>query len=138
MVSKISAKTTSLVLKASQVLRKSYSPYSKYSVGAAILAGNGKIYTGTNVENSSYGATICAERSAICAAISDGAKDVREVVVVTKAASPWPPCGICLQVMAEFMKPTGIVHLANGRGIQKSFTLKELLPQAFGPNYLQK
>ena len=111
--------------------KNSYSPYSKYRVSAALLADNNKTYIGVNVENASYGGTICAERSAIVSAISDGAQKVNEIVIYTNEKKPWPPCGLCLQVMSEFMSESSKVHLANADGIQKTYALNDLLPQAF-------
>lgn len=108
-----------------------YAPYSKHKVGAAILANNGKIYFGCNVENASYGATVCAERNAIGTMISDGATSIKEVLVVTKKS--WLPCGVCRQVLMEFAKNSKKtkVHIANEKNIRRQFYLSDLLPNAF-------
>lgn len=110
---------------------KSYSPYSGYKVGSAIRTSDGKIYTGCNVENSSYGATVCAERTAIQKAVSErGFIQVTEVMVLTQADPPWPPCGMCRQVIAEFGKDVTI-YTANLQGKMLTFSLKEILPHSF-------
>ena len=117
---------------------KSYSPYSGHKVGAAIRTSNGKIYTGCNIENSSFGATVCAERTAIQKAISEnGLITVTEVMVVTKADPPWPPCGMCRQVIAEFGKEATI-YTANIEGKLETSTLDVLFPEAFTPSHLKK
>lgn len=118
---------------------KSYSPYSGHKVGAAIKLSNGKVFSGCNVENSSYGGTICAERTAIFKAVSECGKiQITEVLVVTDANEPWPPCGLCRQVIAEFAKPDIAIHAANLQGAIKTKKFGELFPDAFTPDYLKK
>lgn len=107
----------------------SYAPYSKFHVGAAVMDEDGKIFTGCNIENASYGATICAERTAILKAVSEGHQNLKEIMIVCDGEQFPYPCGMCLQVMSEFM-PDGLVHVVNGDEI-KTFTLKELMPHAF-------
>jgi len=119
-----------LVKIAKEVSKNSYSPYSKYKVGAAILAKNGKIYSGVNVENASYGLTICAERSALCAAISDGNKQILRIAVYADSSKLPVPCGACLQALSEFSKSLEIVVSCKKPGI-KTFTLKDLLTTPF-------
>ena len=115
---------------------KAYCPYSGYQVGAAIRVAEGKIYTGCNVENSSYGATNCAERVAIQKAISEqGRVQIWAVMVVTDASPPWPPCGMCRQVIAEFSQDC-VIYAANLQGELQTTRFAELLPQAFTPQYL--
>lgn len=115
-----------------------HSPYSGYKVGAAIRMSDGKIYGGCNVENASYGGTICAERSAIVSAIAQGSSKVlAEVLVITDSTSPWPPCGLCRQVIAEFASPTCLVHLANLSGVQQSVEFSKLFPSSFNPTHLK-
>ncbi len=111
--------------------KNAYAPYSKFMVGASILANNGKIYSGCNVENASYGATVCAERNAIAAMIADGATEIKEVLVVTKKS--WLPCGLCRQVLMEFTKnPSKLkVTVANEKSTGKQYFLSNLLPNAF-------
>lgn len=108
-----------------------YAPYSRFQVGAAFLLKDGSIYAGCNVENASYGGTICAERTALCAAVSKGFQpgDFKALVVVTEADSLTPPCGFCRQVLSEFADSMPIL-LANQRE-RRLFTLEELLPHPF-------
>ena len=120
-----------IFLKAKEAATKAYSPFSGYKVGAALLSESGTIYQGCNVENSSYGATVCAERVAIWKAVSHGETKFSEIVVYTKAKDPWPPCSLCQQVMAEFFTPEAKVHLANESGIVKTYTYKEINPFPF-------
>ncbi len=117
---------------------KSHSPYSGFKVGSAILLSNGKIYTGCNVENSSYGATICAERVAIQKAVSEqGAITIQEVMVVTQSNPPWPPCGMCRQVIAEFASEA-LIYTANLEGHLEKYSFSEIFPQAFTGEWLKK
>ncbi len=111
----------------------SYSPFSTFKVGAAVVfRESGKIFSGCNVENSSYGATICAERSALVAGISNcGKQTIEAVVVVTDEEDPAVPCAMCLQVLAEFSMPTTKVVLANLEGIKSTHDFRELLPKPF-------
>ena len=106
---------------------KAHAPYSQFQVGAALLASDGRVFTGCNVENLSYGLTMCAERVAIGAAIAAGANQFEAVAVVADTGVPISPCGACRQVMAEFGVPK--VLLAN-RAERLEFTLEELLPRA--------
>jgi cytidine deaminase len=117
----------------------SYSPYSGKKVGSAIRLNNGRVYGGCNVENSSYGATICAERTAIQKAVSEesGKIEITDVVVVTDANPPWPPCGLCRQVIAEFGQKASI-HAADLTGVKSVVSFKELFPSAFTPEHLGK
>lgn len=113
----------------------SHSPYSNAKVGSALETTDGKVYSGCNIENSSYGGTVCAERVAIWRAVSEGHKKLKKIYVYTDAG--WPPCGMCLQVMTEFADPTLEVTIGNKEGKEKTFKLSELLPQAFTPDYLK-
>ena len=127
--------------KARAVREKSYSPYSRHQVGAALRTSDGKIHTGCNVENSSYGATTCAERTAILKAVSENDTphlQIEEIVVITDATPPWPPCGMCRQVMSEFSTPKTRVHAMNLKGDCVSTDFSELMPQAFTPGHLAK
>ena len=124
---------------AQKARENSYSPYSRHKVGAAVRTTSGKIYSGCNVENSSYGATNCAERVAIQNAIAaEGRVEIAEIIVVTDAPVPWPPCGMCRQVLAEFGKPGMLIHAANLDAGLTSSTLGELLPHAFTPEFLEQ
>jgi len=117
--------------------KNSYAPYSGKHIGAAVLMDNGKMYSGCNVENASYGGTVCAERTAIFKAISEGAKKIKEVMVVSSEQNPWPPCGFCRQVIAEFASPETLIHLANPQGQSRTLKFTELFPEAFGPANMQ-
>lgn len=116
-----------LLAAAWQVRDAAYAPYSKFKVGAAILTTDGRVFTGCNVENLSFGLTICAERVAIAAAVAAGAQSFERITVVADTTEPVSPCGACRQVMAEFGMPE--ITLAN-RTNQQHFTLGELLPRA--------
>lgn len=119
------------------VQKNAHAPYSGALIGAAVLMADGRIFTGCNVENASYGGTVCAERVAIFKAVSEGAqKDIKEVLVVSDAEKPWPPCGFCRQVIAEFGNESTLVHTANLQGKMKTFKFGELFPEAFTPSHL--
>ena len=108
---------------------RAYAPYSKFLVGAAVRAESGKIYTGCNIENASYGLTVCAERNALFAAVGAGERKFTALCVVGDTEEPISPCGACRQVMAEFKVPC--IILANLQGDVKEYTLEELLPYGF-------
>lgn len=113
-----------------QAQEGAYAPYSGFKVGAALLTNTGKIYTGANVENASYGLTVCAERIAVFKAVNDGEKEF-DCIVVTADSSGWPfPCGACLQVLAEF-SPQMIVIISDENNSTREYLLKELLPHTF-------
>jgi len=112
----------------------SYSPYSNYKVGAALLTKEGKIFTGCNVENAAYGEAICAERTAVVKAVSEGYRDFEAIAVVT--VNGGSPCGACRQVLSEF-NPNMHVIVLNQKEQMKEFLLSELLPQSFGPKDLK-
>ena len=115
----------------------SYSPYSGHRVGAAIRTSDGSLFGGCNVENSSYGGTVCAERVAIQKAVSEGKTRVTEVLVVTDATPPWPPCGMCRQVIAEFAE-NAVIHTTNLKGMIETSRLEDIMPRAFTPSHLGK
>ncbi len=115
---------------------RAHNPYSKYSVGAAVLTSDGRVFSGCNIENSSYGATLCAERVAIAKAVSEGAKILKEVLVVTDNSPPSAPCGMCRQFMSEFAAPDLVVHLTNPLGETSTHSFTALLPRAFTPEQL--
>lgn len=125
-----------LFLAARRARENAYSPYSGHKVGAAIRLSSGQIFEGCNVENASFGGTICAERVAVTRAIADlGTIEVIEVLVLTDATPPWPPCGLCRQVIAEFAKDC-TVHCANLQGELISLTFEEIFPRGFNSSYL--
>ena len=103
-----------LVAKAKEVLEYSYSPYSHFAVGAALLSTDGQVFTGCNIENSSFGATNCAERTAIFKAVSEGIKDFKAIAIVCSGDQPAYPCGICRQVMSEFFNPDTRIIVEEG------------------------
>ncbi|MFN2111010.1 MAG: cytidine deaminase [Anaerolineae bacterium] len=120
---------TSLVTRAAAALQHAYAPYSGYPVGAAVLADDGHVYTGSNIENAVYPLTICAERVAITKAISEGAQHILAIAVAT--ANGGTPCGSCRQVMQEFGARTMPVFIARTDGSYRQRTLEELLPEGF-------
>lgn len=125
-----------LVSKALEVQQHSYSPYSGFSVGAALLGGNGTIYTGTNIENVAFSPTNCGERSAFFTAVSQGVRDFRAIAIVGSGKDTpteyCSPCGVCLQVMQEFCNPdTFEIILVKSKSEYRCHTLKEMLPFAF-------
>ena len=119
-----------LLEKAKEAMKLAYAPYSNFSVGAAILCENGDVYTGCNIENAAYGATNCAERTAIFKAVSEGVKTFSKIAIVSSSVDLTFPCGICRQVMAEFM-PDGVVVLQNSEGKIFEYKVSELLPNSF-------
>lgn len=125
-----------LMQAAKDAAAQAYAPYSKFPVGVAVLSESGKVYTGCNVENASYGGTVCAERNAIGAAIVAGERRFQALMVYTPQDMLTPPCGICRQVIAEFFNPDAPVASCNHLQQQQQWTLGELLPAAFTPTYL--
>lgn len=125
-------KTVEKLLEAAQKVKENaYAPYSHFHVGAALLTENGKIYSGCNVENTSYGLTICAERNAIFRMISDGERRIAEILVIGDTEEFLPPCGACRQVMIEFSTNDTVVYLCNKHGQWKKTTMAELMPYTF-------
>lgn len=118
-----------LVEKAKEAMEKAYAKYSNFKVGTALLTKSGKIYTGCNIENSSFGATICGERVAFVKAISEGELDFEAIAVVSSSGDYTFPCGICRQFMADFGLDTKVI-LNNGKE-NKIYTVKDLLPESF-------
>lgn len=131
----------SLISSALGALERAYAPYSGFHVAAALLCGDGSVFTGCNVENASYPAGICAERSAFSAAVSSGKREFTAIAIVGgrdgKTESYCAPCGICRQVMREFCRPDEfLILLARTPEDYKEYTLEELLPESFGPENL--
>ena len=131
MVTEIQKKT--LLQEACAVRERAYAPYSEYKVGAAILTGDGRIITGVNVENASYGLSICAERSAIFTAVAEGVREIVAVAICTSNVGS--PCGACRQVMVEFAGDMPIL-LTDTQGNARETTLHKLIPEYFGPGHL--
>jgi cytidine deaminase len=119
-----------LVQEAKKARGNAYAPYSKFKVGAALLSKKGKVYTGANVENSSYGLSMCAERVALFGAVSSGEKEFSKLVIVADTKKPITPCGACRQILLEFCDDLEIIS-ATVKGKVKRFTLKELYPFPF-------
>ena len=124
-----------LIEQAIAAMDRAYSPYSGYKVGAALLCADGTVYQGSNIENASYGATNCAERTAFFRAIQDGHREFSAIAICGgkdgKLTGLFPPCGICRQVMAEFCKGDFAVYLAGRDGTCETYTLAQLLPMGF-------
>ncbi|NLW56028.1 MAG: cytidine deaminase [Firmicutes bacterium] len=125
-----------LLRAAEQARENAYAPYSHYQVGAALLTASGRIYTGCNIENASYGATICAERVAAAKAVSAGDRDFIALAVIADSAQPGTPCGICRQFLAEFA-PQLLLIMGNLQGQEEVGRLDQYLPSAFSQEYLK-
>jgi cytidine deaminase len=126
-----------LIDAACRAREQAYAPYSHFRVGAALLATDGRLFTGVNVENASYGLTVCAERNAVGHMVVDGARHIAAVAVCTDNGVT--PCGACRQVLAEFAPPDGemLVIIIDGQGDVREMTLSALLPDQFGPEHLR-
>ena len=133
-----------LIQAALEARSMAYAPYSHFQVGAALLASDGTVYTGCNIENAAYGPSNCAERTAFFKEIYEGEREFERIAVVggaegTDAEDICAPCGVCRQVMMEFCNPDSFrIILANGGKEPLEFTLKELFPYGFGPDNLDK
>ena len=121
---------------ASSARLHAHAPYSKFQVGAAILAGNGQIYSGCNVENAAYPIGTCAEAGAIAAMVRDGAQPIREILVIARGDKMCTPCGGCRQRIREFATGDTKIHVCGPEGLRRTFTRDELLPESFGPDNL--
>lgn len=123
-----------------KAMDNSYSPYSEYRVGAALLSKSGKVYTGCNIENASYTPTVCAERTAIFKAVSEGEREFIKIAVAGgnkgNIAGEFPPCGVCRQVMAEFCDENFEIIVVKSDNEYESYTLAELLPNAFSVKHI--
>lgn len=120
-----------LLAAARDARRHAYAPFSDFPVGAALLAADGRVFTGCNVENRSFGLSLCAERAAVAAAIAAGARDFAAVAVVTDADPPAAPCGLCRETLAEFCGPELPIHLGGANGGRRDTTLGVLFPEPF-------
>jgi cytidine deaminase len=122
-----------LIVRAMEARERAHAPYSHFAVGAALLAKSGRIYTGCNVENASYGLSVCAERVAVFKAVSEGECEFEAIAVVTEKGVT--PCGACRQVLMEFGEDMQVI-VADEAGGSRIFALRELLPEAFTPEHL--
>jgi cytidine deaminase len=127
--------TTALEQAARAAAARAYAPYSKFSVGAAVLTADGSTFAGCNVENASFGLTNCAERTAVFNAVAAGHRQITCVAIFTPTPTPTAPCGACRQVLLEFGEKMTVISTCNGEG-RLATTLAELLPHSFGPNDL--
>ena len=125
-----------LIRQATRAQKNAYAPYSKFKVGAAVLGASGKIYQGCNIENASYGLTICAERTAIAKAISEGEKGFKAIAIHTNAQPLTPPCGACRQFIREFGADIPIL-LTNHKKESAAYNISDLLPHSFHPKMLK-
>lgn len=138
MVSEVKREDDDALIAAARHIRdRAYAPYSSYLVGCAVRA-DGMVFRGANVENASYGLTLCAERVACANAVLGGERDIEAVAVVTESSPPAPPCGMCLQTLVEFSRDPGAMRLilVNLQGERRDFTLAELIPKAFTKSQL--
>ncbi len=122
-------------------MERAYAPYSGYTVGAALLTAGGTVYTGCNIENASYTPTVCAERTAVFKAVSEGERDFAMLAVAGGQRGvlngAFPPCGVCRQVLAEFCPPEFPVLVVTGEDSFARYTLSQLLPSAFSPEHVK-
>ncbi len=132
------AQISALVKESIRARKNAYAPYSQFKVGALLVDDKGRKFSGVNVENGSYGATVCAERTAIFSAVANGMKKIKLLVVVGDTPGPIPPCGMCRQVIAEFSDSKTQIVMANLKGDYRVVTNAELLPFPFefdGPSH---
>jgi cytidine deaminase len=129
------AEMSTLEQRAQHTMQHAYAPYSNFRVGAALLAADGSMHDGCNVENATYPAGICAERTALSRAVADGVREFRAIVICTEASQPTPPCGICRQVLHEFSPMLEITSITTS-GARQTWRLDALLPAAFSANLL--
>ena len=129
--------TQELCAAARRMLAAAYVPYSHFPVGAALECSDGTVFTGCNIENAAYSPTICAERTAVAKAVSEGHRDFVRIVVTGKCEDFCVPCAVCRQVLYEFAPDMEVISLG-GKGEELTRTLRELLPHGFGPRYLLK
>jgi cytidine deaminase len=133
-----SAETLAALFEAAKAAQaKAYAPYSRFNVGAAILAPSGAIYPGCNVENAAYPQGACAETGAISAMALGGERRIAEILVIGDGEALVTPCGGCRQRIREFAAPDTPIHIAGPDGVRATFTLDQLLPESFGPEHLK-
>ncbi|MBU9712064.1 cytidine deaminase [Evansella tamaricis] len=130
--------TSLLIMEAKKAREKAYVPYSKFQVGAALLATDGTVYHGCNIENAAYSMCNCAERTAIFKAVSEGVRTFQSMAVVADTDGPVSPCGACRQVISELLQRDTKIILTNLKGDVAEWTVEELLPGAFSPEDLNE
>ena len=130
-----------LLKAAKAAMARAYARYSKFQVGAAILADNGKVYSGCNVENAAYPLGNCAEAAAIAAMVLDGGREIREIAVIGgkngRPGKPSMPCGGCRQLIREFADAGTRIHVYDAKGLHRTYSCNDLLPESFGPGHLK-
>jgi cytidine deaminase len=132
----VSKTNKKLIEAAKQAREKAFAPYSKFYVGAAVETKDGKIYDGSNIESASYGLTVCAERVAVWKAVSEGEREFTQIAVVVDTEELTPPCGACRQIIWEFCGDISVI-LENLQGKSETLQMKDLLPHAFGREFLK-
>lgn len=137
-ISKLSAKERALVKKALEARKRAYAPYSNYWVGSSLIDEKGRLFTGCNVENASYPAGLCAERTAIVKMVSEGGKRIKLIVVAASSEEPVFPCGMCLQVIQEFGADSEVIAVNKKGDRFKKVLTRTLFPFAFDPEKLKK
>ena len=125
-----------LLKSAQEAQKNAHAPYSQCRIGAAVRTEDGLIFAGCNVENASYGATICAERNAIFQAIAKGQKKIKELLLTVEGDQIWPPCGMCRQVLVEFADADTPIHCHCSEGSIQTHRLGDLMPHAFNADFL--
>jgi cytidine deaminase len=125
-----------LVAAAIEARQHAHAPFSKFLVGAALEDSDGRVWTGCNIENATYGLTVCAERVAVFKAMSEGARKFTRMVIAAETASPTPPCGACRQILWEFCGDIEVI-LANPRGVTETLHLKDLFPRPFDVSFIR-
>lgn len=127
-----------LFKQAQACLQHAYVPYSKFHVSACVRSAEGDYFSGCNVENASYGLTLCAEANAISTMAAQGHREIAEILIMSQSDSMITPCGACRQRIREFANDNTQIHLCNAEKIIKTYTINELLPDSFGPQYLSE
>jgi len=134
----VDARLKKLIDKAFQVRKLAYAPYSNYLVGCVVVDEKRRVYTGCNVENASYPAGLCAERTAIVKMISEGGKKINQLILVGSSEEPVLPCGMCRQVIQEFGSKSTIISVDPNKKSAKNIAFREIFPEAFTPEHLKK
>lgn len=127
-----------LAKKAYEAMHRAYAPYSKFSVGACLQTEDGTLFKGSNIENASYGLTVCAERVAVFSMAAAGHRKIKAIAIAGSTDNACYPCGACRQVLREFATPNILIYMCNRNGdILKTASLEEILPNSFGPEFLE-